>query len=149
MELISSNDYINVIENLCVMKYFMKRREYKRVEEMCMDLIPGETQKEIGNVKLRYKPSGIDFAKAVEIVWGFLLKQDKKNEMAALNQQGFHSRTVVECMNILFKKRDFLCIEELCKMIDDDDLDEEAKSVKKNLLETRNNIIARKPSGGE
>jgi len=149
MELISSNDYINVIENLHVMKYFMKRREYKRVETMCMDLIPGEIRKEIGNVKLIYKPSGIDFAKAVEIVWGFLLRNNKKNEIAVLNQQGFHSRTVVECMDILFKKRDFLCIEELCKMIDDDDLDEEARSVKNNLLRTRNNIITPKPAGGE
>ena len=149
MELISSNDYINVIENLRVMKYFMKRREYKRVEKICMDLIPGETRKEIGNVKLIYKPSGIDFAKAVEIVWGFLLRKDKKNAIAVLNQQGFHSRTVVECMNVLFKKRDFLCIEELCKMIDDDDLDEEARSVKNNLLRTRNNIITPKPAGGE
>lgn len=85
MELTSSNDYTYIMENLQVMRHFMKRREYKSVEKMCIDLIPGETRKEIGNVKLRYKPSGIDFAKAVEIVWGFLHKQDKKNEMAVLN----------------------------------------------------------------
>lgn len=52
-------------------------------------------------------------------------------------------------MNILFKKRDFLCMEDLCKMIDDDDLDVEASSIKKNLMETRNNIIKPKLSGGE
>lgn len=148
MKLISSKDYIYIIENLRVMKYFMKRQEYKRGKKMCMDLIPGKIRKEIGNVKLIYKPSGIDFAKAVEIVWGFLLRNEK-NKMAVLNQQGFHSRTVVECMNILFKKRNFLCIEELCKMIDDDDLDEEARSVKNYLLGTRNNIIIPKPAGGE
>lgn len=84
MKLISSKDYINIIENLRVMKYFMKRQEYKRGEKMCMDLIPGETRKEIGNVKLIYKPSGIDFVKAVEIVWGFLLRNEK-NKMAVLN----------------------------------------------------------------
>lgn len=100
MELISSNDYINVIEKLCVMKYFMKRREYKRVEEMCMDLILGETQKEIGNVKLRYKPSGIDFAKAVEIVWGFLLKIAKKWDLRIF----FSQKNLKENLLDLYRK---------------------------------------------
>ena len=34
-------------------------------------------------------------------------------------------------------------------LMDDDDLDEEARSVKNNLLRTRNNIITPKPAGGE
>lgn len=150
MRVTSITVYTGVLNCLAIMKHFLKGREYRRIKKMCLDLIPGEKIKEIGKVKLDYSPSGIDFAEAVEYVWKFLLQTEEasKTNCVELNGKGFHSRTVVECMNVLFRHQDFLCLEELCTMIDDKDLDREAKGIKRLLLETRNNMVVRK-SGGD
>ena len=47
-------------------------------------------------------------------------------------------------MNVLMKACDYKCMETLCLMIDENDSNEEARSIRRNLLTTRNNMIAPK-----
>ena len=135
---------------LRVIKCFVNRKAYKTLKEACEMRIPArDTSNKFGMGKLVRKPSLSVFFNAIKVVSDFLMLDGFETKtIGTLNSQGYHSLTIVECMNVLMKACDYKCMETFCLMIDENDSNEEARSIRKNLLSTRNNMIAPKNKGG-
>lgn len=139
-----------VNNGLRIIKYYVNRKAYKDLKESCKMRIPAsEISNKFGEGKLDRKPSVCDFFNAIKIVSDFLkLESFEEKATSMLNSQGYHSLTVVECMNVLMKAADYKCMETLCRMIDENDGNEDARSIRKYLLTTRNNMIVPKDKKG-
>jgi len=131
---------------LRVVRYFVNRKIYKVLRESCEMRIPArDVSKNFGKGKLTRKPSVSDFFNSIKLVSDFLGLDDFETKtIGTLNSQGYHSLTVVECMNVLMRACDYTCMETLCLMIDENDSNEEARSIRKMLFNTRNNMITLK-----
>lgn len=140
-----------VSRGLSIIKCFTNRKIYKTLRESCLMQIPvANTIKNFGKVRLKNKPTIADFFVAISEVGTFVLNKDNwsfEKPTVELNSRGMHSESIIACMDILLRNKDFQCMEEFCNLLDDDDSNEKAKSVKKMLMSTRNNMIA--PKGRE
>lgn len=131
---------------LRVIRYFVNRKVYEVLTDSCRMRIPArDLSNKFGKGKLVKQPSISDFFNSIRVVSEFLMIEGIETKtIGNLNSQGYHSFTVVECMNVLMKACDYKCMETLCLMIDENDSNEEARSIRRNLLTTRNNMIVPK-----
>lgn len=146
--IISSEKIQEISQGLSIIRCFTDRRTYKSLRESCLVQISGDNAvKDFGKIKLKKKPTLADFFMSIATVGTFVLNKENwyvNKPSIELNSKGLHSESVIACMDILLRNKDFQCMEELCELIDDDDSNERAKSVKRMLLTTRNNMIAPK-----
>lgn len=141
----SERNLEELITSLNTIRYFVNRKTYASIKSACMIHIPKRIIRKMESIKtLEDKPTIYDFFSALSTVENFLMIQTEITGTAELNSRGYHSYSIVQCMNVLFKHHDYECIEELALMIDEDDVDITARKIRKNLLTTRNNMVAKK-----
>lgn len=127
-------------DNLKVIKAFVNWRTYQELKTLCMIHI-SESEINLGKGKFKDRPSISEFFAALSNLEQFVFYRNVPAEKEdLLNSKGLHSKSIVTCMDILFKHEQYDCLEELCSLIDEDDANSEAKSIRRILLSTRNNL---------
>lgn len=127
-------------ENLKIVKNFLNWRTYRELKTLCKVHI-SESEIYLGKGKLKDRPSISEFFAALSDLENFVFYRNiPADDKDLLNSKGLHSKSIITCMDILFKHEQYECLEELCSLIDEDDADTEARSIRRILLSTRNNL---------